>query len=396
MTDNNEPTIFIDPFEAPSDDWKVQRDACKLAGDQAFKSANYDEAINQYTSALSVDPDFCVAYSNRSAAYLKAGQKSKALQDATKCVALGSMGAKGISRLAAALQSLGRWQSALEEWNKVLESDSTNVAAMKGVQDCQEQLEKVRMEQAREEEEVKKDNGLSVNAGVTDDLDDFFNDVEDAAAQVQKEKELSALPQATDAIKKQKKALGIAQFQIDRLLKENYQWRNLNPFYVLDLAHTATPEEISRRYKGLSLLLHPDKNTTEPKAQQAYDEVLRAKAMLDDENKASHCRQLIEKGMLRGQADWERLKATSSAPLSSLDECQSKAIQKIFAEIEHKRREVERRERQYEQRTQQQEDEEEQKEVQGRKFDREWKQEDRVDKRIGNWRNFAAKKPKLA
>jgi DnaJ family protein C protein 8 len=396
MSEDSTKQNTIPTTTSESDDWKLQRDACKLAGDQAFQTGDYASAIPHYSSAISLDPEFCVGYSNRSAAYLKKGDKSKALHDANKCVDLGSMGAKGISRQAAALQSLGRWQTALQSWLNVLNLDEQNEAAKKGVQDCQEQLYKeqkeTEMEKVQAEQEITGGSDDAVNVD-KDDLDDFFNDIDDATAQVRKEKEIAAEPQATDAIKKQKKSLGTAQQQIERLLKENYKWRNLNPFYVLDLPHTASTEEISRRFKGLSLLLHPDKNTTEPNAQEAYDEVLKAKAMLDDDNKSNHCRQLIEKGMIRGQAEWEQRKGFDSS--ASLEDFQSKAVQRIFAEIEHRRREVERRERQYEQRTQQQEDEEERKEFDCRKFDKEWKQEERVDKRIGNWRDFAKKKPKL-
>jgi DnaJ family protein C protein 8 len=379
-----------------TDDWKIQRDACKLQADQAFQSADYASAIHHYTAALSVDPDFCVAYSNRSAAYLRNGEKSKALQDANQCIALGGMPAKGYSRQAAALQALGRWEAALESWKQVIALETQNAAAVKGVHDCQlrvqQQQEQLARDKPQGDDDDEKDPG--------DDLDDFFNDVEVAAALVKMEKTAAAQPQATDAIKNQKKSLGTPVQQIERLLQTNYQWRNLNPFHVLDVPHTATAEEISRRYKGLSLLLHPDKNQTEPRAQEAYDEVLKAKAMLDDELKATHCRQLVEKGMIRGQAEYDKLqKSVGPRPAAngvSLPELQSKAVQRIFADIEHKRREIERRERRYEQRTQKQEDEEEQKEINGRKFDKEWKQEDRVDKRIGNWRDFEKKKkPKL-
>jgi DnaJ family protein C protein 8 len=114
--------------------------------------------------------------------------------------------------------------------------------------------------------------------------------------------------------------------------------------------------------------------------------------MLADEDKANHIRQLIEQGMKQGNADWERRDKT--ARKESLDSFQSKAVQRIFAQVEHNRREVEKRERNYQQRERQQEDDEVQKERKARDFDKNWKGEERVDKRVGNWRDFATTKKK--
>lgn len=43
--------------------------------------------------------------------------------------------------------------------------------------------------------------------------------------------------------------LGTPQEIIDRLLQQNYQWKNLNPYYVLDLDIDATEEDIKQRYR---------------------------------------------------------------------------------------------------------------------------------------------------
>ncbi|KAL7547085.1 hypothetical protein ACHAWF_010403 [Thalassiosira exigua] len=61
---------------------------------------------------------------------------------------------------------------------------------------------------------------------------------------------------------------------------------------------------------------------------------------------------------------------------------------KIFAEIEQKRRNIERRKRGYEQRERAQEDEEKAKEKNEREHDKRWREGQRVDKRVGNWRDF--------
>jgi len=78
----------------------------------------------------------------------------------------------------------------------------------------------------------------------------------------------------------------------------------------------------------------------------------------------------------------------------SLEAIQEREVMRIFAQVEHKRRDVEERERKYGQRERQQEDDQSEKERNERKFDKQWRKEERVDKRIGNWRDFAAHKKK--
>jgi DnaJ family protein C protein 8 len=250
-------------LEATDDDWKIQRDESKAAGDNAFRAADYSTAIHHYSAALSVDPENATLLSNRSAAYLKSSQKSKALHDAQACVRIGTMGYKGHSRLAAALQSLRRYEQALDSWKLILKQDPNNQAALKGVQDCQaaeEEKAKAAAAEAAAEAEASQvpDKDEQAEAEEEDDLDDFFNDVEVVESTVAKEKEDLAIEKpavATNKIATHKKDMGTAADQIERLLEENYKWRNLNPFFVMDLPHTASSDDISRRYKALSLLV---------------------------------------------------------------------------------------------------------------------------------------------
>lgn len=396
----------------PEEDWKIQRDAQKHLADTAFRSGDYKSAIEGYTAALSLDPEFAVCLSNRSAAYLKNNEKSKALHDAQECVRLGTMKSKGHSRLAAALQSLGRHEQALINWKKVVKEDPNNGAAKNGVEVCQKELDKLKEKEREEEQARKKEKEEEKAAAETakDDgdslLDDFFDDVDTAASQVAKEKEMAIAAASqqipTNAIKNSKKDLGTAGSQIERLLQTNYKWKNFNPFHVLDIPHTASKDDISKRYKALSLLLHPDKNTGNERVQLAYDEVLKAKQLLDDDNKANHCRQLAEQGMIVGQSEWEQKQRQRKAQKKgggrdnddddTLESFQRKAILKIFADVEYKRREVEKRERDYDVREKQKEEEEEQKARDERKFDKNWKKDERVKTRIGNWRQFQVKK----
>ncbi|KAG6862494.1 hypothetical protein C0995_000041 [Termitomyces sp. Mi166 len=56
------------------------------------------------------------------------------------------------------------------------------------------------------------------------------------------------------------------EVEVERILKAF----KLNPYDVLDIEENATPEAIKRRYKQLSLFIHPDK-TPHPRAPEAFD-----------------------------------------------------------------------------------------------------------------------------
>lgn len=386
------------PESSTKEEWEIQRDHEKQQGDEAFRLGAFKTAIDRYTQAIALDPDFLVAYSNRSAAYLKNSEKSKALRDAEKTIALDPHYAKGYSRLAAALHALKRWEQAKDAYHKVLELDAENSIAKKGIVDCQNEIDRYRNEEHFGEQippnpppetttTSTTDQVQNEEVGKDDDsLNEFFEEVEEVTAN--KPTKVESKPSATNNVKNEKVVLGTAQQQMDRLLQNNYEWRNLNPFYVMQLPHTATEDEIAIRYKALSLLLHPDKNGGDPRAQQAFDIVKKARStLLDEPDRARHARMLVEEGFKQANTTFKK-----NAAGKTLEEIQEIEVMRIFAQVEQKRREVEDRERKFEQRTQQQEDAQEAKERQERQFDKSWRKEERVDKRVGNWRDFASKK----
>jgi DnaJ family protein C protein 8 len=235
-------------------------------------------------------------------------------------------------------------------------------------------------------------------------LDDFFSEVE---AATENPKLRTESPEDQDDSKNRIKIhlndLGTSASQIDRLLQTNYEWKNLNPFYVLDIPHTVDNESIiSARYRALSLLVHPDKNAEDViRAKAAFEQVKKAMEQMNDETKRRHLSQLVEQGYKQGKRDWEEELAknpNASASMSEkekqdgLSSSQNKATMKIFASIEAKRRDVERRKRKFEQRERAQEDEEKEREKKERDHDKNWREVGRVEKRVGNWRDFQKKK----
>lgn len=403
-----------DPTTASTEkeDWEIQRDEHKKSADQAFRVGGFKTAIDEYTKAISLDPELVVLYSNRSAAFLANGESSKALKDARKCVELDESFTKGHSRLAAALLALKRFEQARDSYQRVLEKDPNNAAATKGIDTCtneitkrmtlEEQKLQQELESQREREEKEAAAAKEEEVDEDDLLNDFFEEVEEVVA-----KKKAAVVSSANAIRNDRETLGTTQQQIERLLQPRYEWRNLNPYFVLQLpAATATDDDISRRYKAISLLLHPDKNratlSTEEerdRAQLAYDQVQKAKITLTDADRKRHVQSLVEEGMKQGELRWKRERRdqqqydAKNASIT-LESIQEKEVMRIFAQIEQTRREVEERERKFEQREQQQEDDQLEKERRERKFDKRWRKEERVDKRVGNWRDFDAKKKK--
>jgi curved DNA-binding protein CbpA len=419
------------------EDWTIQRDIYKYEGDNAYRKQQYHSAIHYYTMALSLDPNNGTILCNRSATYLKIQYYSKALYDAQQC--LPTMGNKGKCRYATALQSLHRYEDAIQQYQSIINDDPTYHAAVVGLQYCKEQIKKNQPvdeppEKVVEEtiQPTKMNERISDKQGEeeesTDDLDDFFNDVEevvmktvhttnpDVTTEVHGD-DGTTTTTATDAILLHKKELGTVPEQVERLTKHNYFWYNLNPFHVLDLPYTATTIDISRRYKALSLLLHPDrfrtndissKNTdttiTKEQVQLAYDQVLIAKAALDNEDKCKHIRDLVEQGMNQGKLDYQKQQqekkmvggtaATADNNEMTLIEYQNRAIYRIFATIEYTRQQVIERERSFFQKEQESSDHIINKERNSRTHDQAWQQSDRVDTRIDDWRSFQSKSKK--
>ncbi|KAI0719280.1 DnaJ-domain-containing protein [Cerioporus squamosus] len=70
------------------------------------------------------------------------------------------------------------------------------------------------------------------------------------------------------------------EIEVERILKAF----KLNPYEILDISEEATPEEIKKKYRHLSLFIHPDK-TPHPRAPDAFDLLKKAESDLSDKTK---------------------------------------------------------------------------------------------------------------
>lgn len=72
--------------------------------------------------------------------------------------------------------------------------------------------------------------------------------------------------------------------QINRLLRPGSTYFNLNPFEVLQVEPDTPVEQIKKKYRSLSLLVHPDKNQdNKEQAQQAFDVIAKAWKVLESD-----------------------------------------------------------------------------------------------------------------
>ncbi|XP_069556867.1 tetratricopeptide repeat protein 28 isoform X1 [Brachyistius frenatus] len=100
---------------------------------QACQQGEFALAVRLYGEALTADPQNCILYSNRSAAYLRLGQYSTALDDAIKARVINPKWPKAYFRQGVALQYLGRHADALAAFASGLAQDPKSLQLLVGM-----------------------------------------------------------------------------------------------------------------------------------------------------------------------------------------------------------------------------------------------------------------------
>lgn len=99
----------------------------------ACQNGDFGTAVALYSDALTLDPTNYILYSNRSAARLKQGQFSLALQDANKAKELCPQWGKAYFRQGVALQCLRRYGEALAAFAAGLAQDANSKQLLSGL-----------------------------------------------------------------------------------------------------------------------------------------------------------------------------------------------------------------------------------------------------------------------
>ncbi|KAB0353600.1 hypothetical protein FD755_023700 [Muntiacus reevesi] len=175
--------------------------------------------------------------------------------------------------------------------------------------------------------------------------------------------------------------------QIERLTRPGSSYFNLNPFEVLQIDPEVTDEEIKKRFRQLSILVHPDKNQGDAdRAQKAFEEqkkraldVIQAGKEYVEHTVKERKKQLKKEGKPTNveEDDPELFK-----------QAVYKQTMKLFAELEIKRKEREAKEM-HERKRQREEEIEAQEKA---KREREWQKnfEESRGGHVDSWRNFQA------
>eukprot|EP01100_Stratorugosa_tubuloviscum_P011085 TRINITY_DN486_c0_g1_i4.p1 TRINITY_DN486_c0_g1~~TRINITY_DN486_c0_g1_i4.p1 ORF type:complete len:324 (-),score=153.60 TRINITY_DN486_c0_g1_i4:53-1024(-) len=189
--------------------------------------------------------------------------------------------------------------------------------------------------------------------------------------------------------------------QIERLTRPGSAYFNLNHFEVLGLSADSTHEEIKKKFRKLSLLIHPDKNPQNEKAQIAFDTISKAYQCLQDSATLTFCREVVVEARKRVEEERKekKIKAKKQSQELNLDESDIIIEQevrimtlKLFAEAEKRRQrtsELEAAERKRKREAELQKMEESKREAE---LQKEW--ELGRDARVNDWRNFCQKGPK--
>ncbi|XP_008420685.1 dnaJ homolog subfamily C member 8 [Poecilia reticulata] len=188
--------------------------------------------------------------------------------------------------------------------------------------------------------------------------------------------------------------------QIDRLLRPGSSYFNLNPFEVLQIDPEATDEELKKRFRALSILVHPDKNQDDPeRAQKAFEVVDKSyKLLLEPEQKKravdviqagkEYVEHMVKQKKKQLKKDGKPQDVEEDDP-DMFRQAVYKQTMKLFAELEIKRKEREAKDMHERKRAREEEIEAAEK----AKREREWQKnfEESRDGRVDSWRTFQTK-----
>uniref|UniRef100_A0A8D1THF7 DnaJ homolog subfamily C member 8 n=1 Tax=Sus scrofa TaxID=9823 RepID=A0A8D1THF7_PIG len=185
--------------------------------------------------------------------------------------------------------------------------------------------------------------------------------------------------------------------QIERLTRPGSSYFNLNPFEVLQIDPEVTDEEIKKRFRQLSILVHPDKNQDDAdRAQKAFEAVDKAYKLLLDQEQKKRALDVIQAGKeyVEHTVKERKKQLKKEGKPTNVEEDDPELVtvykqtMKLFAELEIKRKEREAKEM-HERKRQREEEIEAQEKA---KREREWQKnfEESRDGRVDSWRNFQA------
>ncbi|CAF1120711.1 unnamed protein product [Adineta ricciae] len=126
---------------------KNAADVIKSQANEAFKNCDYEKSIELYTKAIEIHPD-AILYSNRSFAYLRREWYGYALIDAKKALEYDPKYIKAYYRRASAYLALGKYSSALSDYEYVKKVCPNDKDANMKYEECKKIVARIRFEKA--------------------------------------------------------------------------------------------------------------------------------------------------------------------------------------------------------------------------------------------------------
>jgi len=192
------------------------------------------------------------------------------------------------------------------------------------------------------------------------------------------------------------------QQQLDRLTRPGATYFNLNPYDVLQIDPDQPLSDVKKKYRAMSILVHPDKNQDDQdRAQKSFEAVNKAYKTLENEEGLRRCKEIVEEAkvltdeMIKQKKKALKKEGKSQDVPEDTDEKYRHAVYvktcKLFADLERLR--ISRETQDMHERKRKAEDEETEKEQKADQ--KEWNKNFEASRegRVGSWRSFI-KKPK--
>ena len=290
--DKNEELLKNDPNKESVVNGTLSQKA-KEAGNDYLRAKDYEQALESYTRALSLNPKNTAAYFNRALVYLKQFKYRKAAEDCDKAILLEPDYTKAYHRRALAYMELKEYEKALEDLKKVLETDPENQEANEKLKKCRDELSsitgyrRIQITEAEDDDEEDEEEGKEQQ-----------RDIEKSEGSGNKVEEIE--DSVEDKIEEKNNALdSILQIQtIDDVLKEleliksegNGYFRNedydqaltvfTKAIYVIDKRYSEEFVLSTPALSSISVALHNNRALANSKLDLNHEAILDCKKVL--------------------------------------------------------------------------------------------------------------------
>jgi small glutamine-rich tetratricopeptide repeat-containing protein alpha len=154
--------VFLNTFVSVSPERKAEAEQLKNEGNRLMKEEKYQEALNTYSRAISMDATNPVFYCNRAAAYSRMGNYQLAVDDCKMALKYDPNYGKAFGRLGLAYSKMNKHAEAIEAYKHALRIEPDNVDYKNNMEVTQQRLE----EQSSSSNNIGGGGGLGGLGGV--------------------------------------------------------------------------------------------------------------------------------------------------------------------------------------------------------------------------------------